>query len=136
MAERTNARLLKSLGSASSPWVQIPLPPLVRGTFLALGRSRQERQNAGTGNAAPAFEDALGRVGSFAAGHGTGLLVTVDKAQMAPQEDLSAVARALQTVVARRLQPVAVVGPYLDPGSGVAGDHFSDQGCDGSSAKG
>ncbi len=28
---------------------------------------------------------------------------------MAPQEDLSAVARALQTVVARRLQPVAVV---------------------------
>ena len=48
-------------------------------------------------------------MGSFAAGHGTGLLVTVDEAQMAPQEDLSAVARALQTVVARRLQPVAVI---------------------------
>jgi hypothetical protein len=63
----------------------------------------------GTGSAAAAFEDALGRVGSFAARHGTGLLVTVDEAQIAPQEDLSAVARALQTVVARRLQPVAVV---------------------------
>ena len=50
-----------------------------------------------------------GSVGSFAARHGTGLLVTVDEAQMAPQEDLSAVARALQTVVARRLQPVAVI---------------------------
>ncbi len=37
---------LKSLGSASSPWVQIPLPPQVRGTFLALRRSRQERQLA------------------------------------------------------------------------------------------
>jgi hypothetical protein len=56
----------------------------------------------GTASAAAAFEDALGRVGSFAAGHGTGLLVTVDEAQMAPQEDLSALARALQTVVARR----------------------------------
>ena len=65
--------------------------------------------NVGTGSAAAAFEDALGHVGSFAAGHGTGLLVTVDEAQMAPQEDVSAVARALQTVVARRLQPVAVV---------------------------
>ena len=33
---------------------------------------------------------------------------------MAPQEDLSAVARALQTVVARRLQPVAVVFAGLE----------------------
>jgi hypothetical protein len=76
----------------------------------ASARATVERgHNSGTGNAAAAFEDALGRVGSFAAVHGTGLLVTVDEAQMAPQEDLSAVARALQTVVARRLQPVAVV---------------------------
>ena len=76
----------------------------------ASARATVERgHTAGTGNAAAAFEDALGRVGSFAAGHGTGLLVTVDEAQMVPQEDLSALARALQTVVARRLQPVAVV---------------------------
>jgi hypothetical protein len=27
---------LKSLGSTSSPWVQIPLPPLVRGSFLSV----------------------------------------------------------------------------------------------------
>ncbi len=67
------------------------------------GRRTVERgHSVGTVSAAAAFEDALGRVGSFAAGHGTGLLVTVDEAQMAPQEDLSAVARALQTVVARR----------------------------------
>ena len=37
---------LKSLGSASSPRVQIPLPPQLRCTFLALGRSHQERQLA------------------------------------------------------------------------------------------
>ena len=80
------------------------------GLGVASGRRTVDRgHNAGTGNAAAAFEDALGRVGSFAAGHGTGLLVTVDEAQVAPQEDVSAVARALQTVVARRLQPVAVV---------------------------
>ncbi len=53
-------------------------------------------------------------MGSFAAGHSTGLLITVDEAQMAPQEDLSAVAHALQTVVARRLQPVAVIFGGLD----------------------
>ena len=69
----------------------------------------EQVHNGGSGGAAAAFEDALGYVGSFAAAHRTGLLVTVDEAQMAPQEDLSAVARALQTVVARRLQPVAVV---------------------------
>ena len=77
---------------------------------VAAARATVERgHTVGTGSAAAAFEDALGRVGSFAAGHGTGLLVTVDEAQVAPQEDLSAVARALQTVVARRLQPIAVI---------------------------
>ncbi len=77
---------------------------------VAAARATVERgHTVSTGSAAAALEDALGRVGSFAAGHGTGLLVTVDEAQMAPQEDLSALARALQTVVARRLQPVAVV---------------------------
>ena len=80
----------------------------------ASARAVERGHNAGTGSAAAAFEDALGHVGSFAAGHGTGLLVTVDEAQMAPQEDLSAVARALQTVVARRLQPVAVVFSGLE----------------------
>ena len=54
-------------------------------------RATVERgHNAGTGGAAAAFEDALGGVGSFATRHGTGLLLTVDEAQMAPQEDLSA----------------------------------------------
>jgi hypothetical protein len=69
------------------------------------------RLDRGTGAVSPAaaFEDALARVGAFAAAHHTGLLVTVDEAQAAPEEDLSALARALQTVVARRLQPVAVV---------------------------
>jgi AAA ATPase domain len=77
---------------------------------VASARATVERgHNATSGSAATAFEDTLGRVGSFAARHGTGLLVTVDEAQMAPQEDLSALARALQTVVARRLQPVAVI---------------------------
>jgi hypothetical protein len=72
-------------------------------------RTVERGRNVGVASAAAAFEDALGRVGSFAAIHGTGLLVTVDEAQMAPQEDVSAVARALQTVVASRLQPVAAV---------------------------
>ena len=76
----------------------------------ALASASVERShNVGSGSAAAAFEEALGRVGSFAAAHGTGLLITVDEAQMAPQEDLSALARALQTVVARQLRPVAVV---------------------------
>ena len=81
-----------------------------------LGPPTVERdQNVGVASATAASEDALGHVGSFAAaGHGTGLLVTVDDAQMAPQEDLSAVARALQTVLARRLQPVAVVFSGLE----------------------
>jgi hypothetical protein len=60
------------------------------------GQDHSADNVAGKGKA---FEDALGRVGSFAAGHGTGMLVTVDEAQMAPREDLSAVARALQTVM-------------------------------------
>jgi hypothetical protein len=77
---------------------------------VASARATIERgHDGGTGSAAAAFEDALGHVGSFAAAHSTGLLVTVDEAQLAAQEDLSALARALQTVVARRLQPVAVV---------------------------
>jgi hypothetical protein len=66
------------------------------------------------GSAAAAFEDTLGHLGSFAAAHGTGLLVTVDEAHIATQEDLSAVARALQTVMAGRLQPVAVVFAGLE----------------------
>ena len=69
----------------------------------------ERAHSAATGNAAAAFEDALGRVGSFAVRLSTGLLLTVDEAQLAPQEDLSALALALQTVVARRLQPVAVI---------------------------
>ena len=77
---------------------------------VAPARATVERGHTiSTRSAAAALEDALGRVGSFAARHGTGLLVTVDEAQMAPQEDLSALARALQTVVARRLLPAAVV---------------------------
>ncbi len=77
---------------------------------VAPARATVERgHTVSTRSAAAALEDALGRVGSFAARHGTGLLVTVDEAQMAPQEDLAALARALQTVVARRLLPAAVV---------------------------
>jgi AAA ATPase domain len=93
------AVLLQRIPEAVRPW----------GRF---GRGYEELKadpNVGTASAAAAFEDALGRVGSFAARHGTGLLLTVDEAQMAPQEDVSALARALQTVVARRLQPMAVI---------------------------
>ena len=108
------AVLLQRIPEAVRPWERFGRGSQDLQAQLNVGaasaRATVERgHNAGTGNAAAAFEDALGRVGSFAAGHGTGLLVTVDEAQMAPQEDLSAVARALQTVVARRLQPVAVV---------------------------
>ena len=73
------------------------------------GTTVERSSHTGAPSAAAAFEDALGRVGSFAAGHGTGLLITIDEAQAAPPDDVSAVARALQTVVARRLQPVAVI---------------------------
>ena len=112
------AVLLQRIPEAVLPWRRFGRgskdlqAQLSAGANLGLGSGRatvERGDNAGTGNAAAAFEDALGRVGSFAAGHGTGLLVTVDEAQMAPQEDLSALLRALQTVVARRLQPVAVV---------------------------
>ena len=108
------AVLLQRIPEAVRPWERFGRGSKDLQAQLNVGvgsaRATVERgHNAGTGSAAAAFEDALGRVGSFAAGHGTGLLVTVDEAQMAPQEDLSALARALQTVVARRLQPVAVV---------------------------
>ena len=108
------AVLLQRIPEAVRPWERFGPGAKDLQAELNVGavsaRASVERgHTAGTGNAAAAFEDALGRVGSFAARHGTGLLVTVDEAQMAPQEDLSAVARALQTVVARRLQPVAVV---------------------------
>ena len=111
------AVLLQRIPEAVRPWERFGRGSKDLQAQLSVGvdsawprpRSVERGHNVGTGSAAAAFEDALGRVGSFAAGHGTGLLVTVDEAQMAPQEDLSAVARALQTVVARRLQPVAVV---------------------------
>jgi hypothetical protein len=98
------AVLLERIPEAVRPW----------GRFGRGSKDLPAELKVGTGNAATVFEDALGRVGSFAEGHGTGLLITVDEAQMAPQEDLSAVARALQTVVARRLQPVAVIFGGLD----------------------
>ncbi len=110
--------LLQRITEAVRPWGRLGRgsqelqAQLNVGANLGLVSARaavEQGHNPGTGSAAAAFEDALGRVGSFAAGHGTGLLVTVDEAQMAPQENVSAVARALQTVVARRLQPVAVV---------------------------
>jgi hypothetical protein len=108
------AVLLQRIPEAVRPWARFGRGSQDLQAQLNVGaasaRATVERGHySGTGNAAAAFEDALGRVGSFAAVHGTGLLVTVDEAQMAPPEDLSAVARALQTVVARRLQPVAVV---------------------------
>jgi hypothetical protein len=93
------AVLLQRIPAAVRPW----------GRFGRSPKEPQEGANVSTGSAAAAFEDALGWVGSFAAAHGTGLLITVDEAQAASQDDLSAVARALQTVVARRLQPVAVI---------------------------
>ena len=108
------AVLLQRIPEAVRPWARFGRGSQDLQAQLNVGvasaRATVERGHySGTGNAAAAFEDALGHVGSFAAVHGTGMLVTVDEAQMAPQEDLSAVARALQTVVARRLQPVAVV---------------------------
>jgi hypothetical protein len=98
------AVLLQRIPEAVRPW----------GRWGPSSKELQAGSNGGTGSAAAAFEDALGRAGSFATRHSTGLLVTVDEAQMAPQDDLSAVARALQTVVARRLQPVAVIFAGLD----------------------
>ncbi len=112
------AVLLRRIPEAVRPWrrfgrgskdLQAQLSVGVNLGVASASATVERLHNARTGTAAAAFEDALGRVGSFAALHGTGLLVTVDEAQMAPQEDLSALLRALQTVVARRLQPVAVV---------------------------
>ena len=110
------AVLLERMPEALMPWGR-----LGRGTKAAasagvdLGvvsagaKLQRGRKGAGAVSPAAAFEDGLGRVGAFAVAHHTGLLVTIDEAQAAPPEDLSALARALQTVVARRLQPVAVV---------------------------
>ena len=108
------AVLLQRIPETVRPWERFGPSSKDLQTQLGVGaasaRATVEREhNAGTGSAAAAFEDVLGHVGRFAAGHGTGLLLTVDEAQLAPQEDLSALARALQTVVARRLQPVAVI---------------------------
>jgi hypothetical protein len=112
------AVLLQRIPEAVRPWgrfgrgsgdVQAQLSIGVDLGLASASANVERGHNAGTGGAAAAFEDALGRVGTFAVRHGTGLLVTVDEAQMASQKDLSAVARALQTVVARRLQPVSVV---------------------------
>ncbi len=82
----------------------------MRGRVWVSASATLERdRNAGVVSPAAAFEDALGRVGAFAATHGTGLLIAVDEAQAVPAENLSVLARALQPVVARRLQPIAVV---------------------------
>jgi AAA ATPase domain len=110
--------LLQRMPEALQPWgrlgrgtrdLQAALSVGVNLGVVSAGATVERRRNAGVVSPAAAFEDALGRVGAFAAAHGTGLLLTVDEAQAAPEEDLSALARALQTVVARRLQPVAVV---------------------------
>jgi hypothetical protein len=112
------AVLLERLPEALRPWVR-----LGRGTrdlqaelsagadlgVVSAGATLERGKSAGAVSPAAALEDALSRVGAFAAAHHTGFLVTVDEAQAAPEEDLSALARALQTVVARRLQPIAVV---------------------------
>ena len=112
------AVLLERLPEALKPWgrlgrgtrdLQAQLSIGVNLGVVSAGATLERGKGAGVVSPAAAFEDALSRVGSFAAAHGTGLLVTVDEAQAAPEEDLSALARALQTVVARRLQPIAVV---------------------------
>ena len=112
------AVLLERLPEALKPWgrlgggardLQAQLSVGVDLGVVTAGATLQRGKGAGIVSPSAAFEDALSRVGSFAAAHGTGLLVTVDEAQAAPAEDLSALARALQTVVARRLQPIAVV---------------------------
>jgi hypothetical protein len=113
------AVLLQRIPEAVRPWERFgpgskDLQAHLKTSAVSAGAAVERGHNAATGSAAAAFEDAVGRVGSFAAGHGTGLLITVDEAQMAPQEDVSALARALQTVVARRLQPVAVVFSGLE----------------------
>jgi hypothetical protein len=58
---------------------------------------------------ANAFPALLRQVGSFAAKHRTGLLLTVDEASTARRPDLSALAGAIQTEVNRGRLPVAVV---------------------------
>ena len=107
------AVLLQRIPEAVKPWGRLGGGSKELQAQLSVGvnsaKAVERGHTVGTGGVAAAFEDALEHVGSFAARHGTGLLVSVDEAQMAPQEDFSALARALQTVVARRLQPVAVV---------------------------
>ena len=112
------AVLLQRMPEAFRPWgrlgrgtrdLQAQLSVGVDLGVVSAGATLQRDKSAGVASPAAAFEDALGRVGAFAAAHHTGLLITVDEAQAAPAQDLAAIARALQTVVARRLQPIAVV---------------------------
>ena len=116
--ENLVAVLLHRIPGALTPWrrlgrgsqdLQAQLGVAVDLSVVHAGATVQRSSHSGAPSAAAAFEDALGLVGNFAAGHGTGLLITIDEAQVVPQEDFSALARALQTVVARRLQPVAVI---------------------------
>ena len=110
--------LLQRIPEALEPWgrlgrgardLQAQLGVAVDLGVVHAGATVQRSSPTGAPDAAVAFEDSLGRVGSFAARNGTGLLITVDEAQAARPDDLSAIARAAQTVVARRLQPVAVI---------------------------
>ena len=112
------AVLLQRIPESLEPWgrlgrgfqdLQAELGVAVNLGLVPAGATLQRGSHTGAPSAAAAFEDALGRVASFAARQGIGLLITIDEAQEAPPEDLSAVARALQTVLARRLQPVAVI---------------------------
>ncbi len=59
--------------------------------------------------AAEAVDDLLRRIGEFALGHGTGLLVTIDEAQGAAAGDLAATAMTIQTVVNREQLPIAFI---------------------------
>ena len=112
------ALLLQRIPEALEPWerlgrgsrdLQAQLSIAVNLGVASAGATVPPRSHTGTPSAAAAFENLLGRVGSFAAGHGTGLLITIDQAQAAPPEDASAVARVLQTVVAHRVHPLAVI---------------------------
>ena len=112
------AVLLQRIPEAVEPWgrlgrgsrgLQAQLSVAMGLGVASAGGTVQRRSLAGAPSAAAAFEDTLGRVGGFATDHGTGLLITIDEAQSVPLDDLSAIARGLQTVVARRLQAVAVI---------------------------
>ena len=112
------AVLLERMPEALRPWgrlgrgpedLQAALSAGVDRGLASAGATPGRGRSVSVVSPAAALEETLSRVGAFAAAHGTGLLVTVDEAQATPAEDLSALARALQTVVARRLQPVAVL---------------------------